>query len=613
MKQFFSVLFVFSLVSFVSFAQNQSTIDNGAPFVVNQVSQQITIGGDTPLEEVFASPQNMYGPSGQRGRGNIFLCTTPRKLVEHRTYLNPGAGTNMWYVVYEGATFTGTYNLVNSVNVPNTGPGEGWYSSGPIDYDLQAGMYYMIYALFDVAGNYWNEQNMTPYPIDCSFGQLISGVGWQWSPVYANPPNPTETPTEIELSGVAYYQTIVTDDIGGGGNTFFEDFDSFIAGQQVACQDPVNWTTWNETPCDPTTDAYISSNFSYTPSNSMVIVQNNDLVKPLGDLAAGTWYISFLVYMEAGKSGYFNTLAQFTPPSTFLWAHDCFFDVGGAGRLDITGGGGGGTVVNFQWTPGVWNQVMIKVNLDVTGNNAEFWIGTSPQNFQMVTDFDWTHGGVQPNVIAANDFYGGAATDEMYVDNYYFGDQPPEIIPVELTSFTANTVNGNVVLNWETATELNNQGFEIERRTEDTQYRTIAFVEGHGTTSEPQSYSYVDQTVEQGVTYYRLKQVDFGGHYFYSDEIEVEATGPLSFNLEQNYPNPFNPSTKITYSIPEAGNVKVSVYNLVGEEVAVLANGFSQAGTFDVTFDAANLPSGVYLYKLQSANSVQIKKMMLLK
>ena len=471
----------------------------------------------------------------------------------------------------------------------------------------------MIYALFDVSGNYWNEQNMTPYPIDCSFGQLISGVGWQWSPVYANPPNPTETPTEIELSGVAYYQTIVTDDIGGGGNTFFEDFDSFIAGQQVACQDPVNWTTWNETPCDPTTDAYISSNFSYTPSNSMVIVQNNDLVKPLGDLAAGTWYISFLVYMEAGKSGYFNTLAQFTPPSTFLWAHDCFFDVGGAGRLDITGGGGGGTVVNFQWTPGVWNQVMIKVNLDVTGNNAEFWIGTNPQNFQMVTDFDWTHGGAQPNVIAANDFYGGAATDEMYVDNYYFGDQPPEIIPVELTSFTANTVNGNVVLNWETATELNNQGFEIERRTEDTQYRTIAFVEGHGTTSEPQSYSYVDQTVEQGVTYYRLKQVDFGGHYFYSDEIEVEATGPLSFNLEQNYPNPFNPSTKITYSIPEAGNVKVSVYNLVGEEVAVLANGFSQAGTFDVTFDAANLPSGVYLYKLQSANSVQIKKMMLLK
>ena len=75
MKQFFSVLFVLSLVSFVSFAQNQSTIDNGAPFVVNQVSQQITIGGDTPLEEVFASPQNMYGPSGQRGRGNIFLCT----------------------------------------------------------------------------------------------------------------------------------------------------------------------------------------------------------------------------------------------------------------------------------------------------------------------------------------------------------------------------------------------------------------------------------------------------------------------------------------------------------------------------------------------------------
>jgi hypothetical protein len=182
-----------------------------------------------------------------------------------------------------------------------------------------------------------------------------------------------------------------------------------------------------------------------------------------------------------------------------------------------------------------------------------------------------------------------------------------------LTSFTANASNGNVELNWQTATEVNNQGFEIERRTETSEFRTIGFVEGNGTTTEPRSYSYLDKTVEQGVTYYRLKQIDFDGTYAYSDVVEVNATGPLSFDLSQNYPNPFNPSTIIKYSIPESGNVKLSVYNLVGEEVAVLVNGFSQAGTFDVTFNASNLPSGVYLYKLQSANSVQTRKMMLLK
>jgi hypothetical protein len=188
------------------------------------------------------------------------------------------------------------------------------------------------------------------------------------------------------------------------------------------------------------------------------------------------------------------------------------------------------------------------------------------------------------------------------------------IVPVELTSFTANVNNlGQVVLNWETATEINNQGFEIERRTETSEFRTIGFVEGYGTTTEPRSYIYTDVTAENGINFYRLKQVDFNGIYEYSDEVEVEVNGPLTFNLAQNYPNPFNPSTSIKYSVPEAGNIRLSVHNIVGEEVAVLVDGFSQSGFYEVSFDASNLPSGVYLYKLQSANTVQLKKMMLLK
>ena len=186
-------------------------------------------------------------------------------------------------------------------------------------------------------------------------------------------------------------------------------------------------------------------------------------------------------------------------------------------------------------------------------------------------------------------------------------------IPVELTSFSAS-VSGNVVeLLWETASEINNSGFSIERKSADNEYVEIGFVPGFGTTTEPKSYSFIDQDLQNGIYSYRLKQIDFNGTFEYTDVVEVEIITPATFNLEQNYPNPFNPSTSIKYSLAEAGNVRLSVYNTVGEEVAVLVNGFSQAGSFEVNFDASNLSTGVYLYKLQSANSVQTKKMMLLK
>ena len=110
-----------------------------------------------------------------------------------------------------------------------------------------------------------------------------------------------------------------------------------------------------------------------------------------------------------------------------------------------------------------------------------------------------------------------------------------------------------------------------------------------------------------------MKQIDFGGRYEYSDEIEVEVLGPLTFDLDQNYPNPFSPSTNIKYSVPETGSVKLSIYNALGEEVAVLVNGIVQAGFYEVTFDASNLPSGAYFYRLQSDNLNQVMKMLLLK
>ena len=187
------------------------------------------------------------------------------------------------------------------------------------------------------------------------------------------------------------------------------------------------------------------------------------------------------------------------------------------------------------------------------------------------------------------------------------------IVPVELSAFSANVSNGNVVLNWTTETELNNQGFEVERRTAEGQFVTIGSVQGNGTTTERKQYSYTDAGVETGNYYYRLKQIDFGGAYEYSDEIFVDVTAPLEFALDQNYPNPFNPTTTINFSLAEPTFVRLAIYNLLGEEVEVLKNENMNAGSYNVSFDASSLPSGMYLYKIETAQFSSVRKMMLMK
>ncbi|MDO8550214.1 MAG: T9SS type A sorting domain-containing protein [Ignavibacteria bacterium] len=198
---------------------------------------------------------------------------------------------------------------------------------------------------------------------------------------------------------------------------------------------------------------------------------------------------------------------------------------------------------------------------------------------------------------------------------YYATDfLPPGTIPVELISFTA-TVNpfGEAVLNWVTATEINNRGFEIERKSLNGRFAIIGFIEGYGTTSEEKTYSYVDQSVNPGIYVYRLKQIDFNGQFEYSEAIELEISPPLIFDLEQNYPNPFNPSTKISYSVPKSGYVSLKVYNALGQEVAALVNGIKEAGNHKIDFNASNLNSGIYFYKLEAGDFTQVKKMTLIK
>lgn len=193
------------------------------------------------------------------------------------------------------------------------------------------------------------------------------------------------------------------------------------------------------------------------------------------------------------------------------------------------------------------------------------------------------------------------------------------IVPVELTSFTASVVDLSVVLNWTTATEVNNQGFEILRSAQnDNDWRKIGYVPGFGTTTEPKSYNFTDQSVTVGKYYYRLKQIDFDGSFTYSNVVEADVSLPTEFSLKQNYPNPFNPATTIEFSLPVDAQVKIGLFNLVGERVAEITNKNYTAGNHKIEFNASQLTSGAYLYKLDAVdvtgkNYNSVKKMTLLK
>jgi serine protease AprX len=185
--------------------------------------------------------------------------------------------------------------------------------------------------------------------------------------------------------------------------------------------------------------------------------------------------------------------------------------------------------------------------------------------------------------------------------------------PVELSSFSASVTDGVVNLIWTTATEKNNRGFEIERKSAGSGYSVIGFVEGHGTVSTPNQYMYTDKSDIRGICTYRLKQVDFDGKFIYSNEITVDVPAASDFVLQQNYPNPFNPSTMIKYSVPEASNVKLILYDALGRQVKVLANEYKEAGNYSYTLNAGGLSSGVYIVRLSSGISNKVIKITLAK
>ncbi|GAB4298753.1 MAG: hypothetical protein Kow0098_24490 [Ignavibacteriaceae bacterium] len=290
-----------------------------------------------------------------------------------------------------------------------------------------------------------------------------------------------------------------------------------------------------------------------------------------------------------------------------------------------------------------WTKFDIENNWDygqveVSTNNGTTWIplegnytnpgtGSFQPNGEPLydgTQQDWVREEISLSSYTSDQFKvrfqlrsdGFVQEDGWYLDDisviYY------SVIPVELVSFSANVNNNSVRLNWQTATETNNNGFEIERSQISNvkgqmEWNQVAFVPGFGTTTEPKSYSFTDENLSAGKYQYRLKQIDFDGTFEYSNTIEVEVTAPTEFSLSQNYPNPFNPTTKIGFSLPVKSFVTIKIYDVLGNEISTLLNDVMDAGRHTLEFNASNLSSGVYMYQLITNEFIQTKKMIISK
>jgi hypothetical protein len=201
------------------------------------------------------------------------------------------------------------------------------------------------------------------------------------------------------------------------------------------------------------------------------------------------------------------------------------------------------------------------------------------------------------------------------VGTFYIASTSTSPLPVEMSTFVAKANRLRAELHWSTATEVNNYGFEIERKAATQSWMKVGFVEGAGMSNTLHKYSYTDNVGQAGLYEYRIKQVDKGGSYKYSSVMQVEVgMAPKVLSLGENYPNPFNPSTSIEFSVPTDGKASLKVYNMLGQEVANLFDGTAVAGNFlKVKFDASKLSSGVYFSRLEVGGKALVKRMMLLK
>jgi hypothetical protein len=341
--------------------------------------------------------------------------------------------------------------------------------------------------------------------------------------------------------------------------------------------------------CQAADDFVVTAGFQWTIESIIGI----------GSLSSTGGFSTALIEFYANDNG--------NLPGTLITSQPTAAVVDAAGILTIT------LSPSVTLTPGTY-WVSISVNGDFAIYGQWYWTENSSTNG---SNWAWRNPGDGFGTGFTTWTPGAIAQPTMLYDLAFQLNGTEQVVPVELTSFTASANENEVILNWSTATETNNQGFEVQRYV-NGEFATIGFIDGHGTTTEVQHYTFLDKNVEVGTYLYRLKQVDFNGTFEYSNIIEAEVLAPVVFALEQNYPNPFNPSTIISYKLAVDSKVSLKVFDVLGQEVATLLNGNFVAGSHTVNFNASSLNSGVYMYRIEATgndgtNFTSVKKMILTK
>lgn len=411
--------------------------------------------------------------------------------------------------------------------------------------------------------------------------------------------NPSER--EVEFNGSAAQSIIGTttfDYIRINNATNVSLDDNITIDNRIAFEDGqvilgTNNVTMNSGASFDGTDAPGSSKYFVTDDTGVLTrngVGNTDVLFPVGP---STTAYNPVTINNSGTSDDFSVRAKttFTNAPNVANSHvDIFWEISEATE------GSSASTLTFQWAESQEGASFDRTSdLHIGRYAATQWFGYSA-------------------TLAESDPY--TATNESTISDFdtEFGVGSNGALPVELTSFTGSASENGVVLSWSTATEVNNYGFEVERSEDGTEYTKIGFVEGYGNSNSPKSYTYTDASAAFGKYYYRLKQVDFTGTFEYSGVVEVTASEIEGVVLKQNYPNPFNPTTLIKFGVAEASNAVLTVYNALGQEIAVLFNGMAEPNkVYEFEFNAADKASGIYFYKLSTPNKTEVKKMILSK
>lgn len=360
-------------------------------------------------------------------------------------------------------------------------------------------------------------------------------------------------------------------------------------------------------------------NYVVTGGNNALLYQNGeDINKTFDTIVAGSVYTSMLVKLTAAPTtGYFFHYGK-NPFNTFEFRARTWVKASGAGyRIGLSPSGNSDTVFTTEeFALDSTYLFVIKYSVvDAADDSISMWVFKAGDNF--ATEVAPTIG---PLSLAGEDIAVGSIAFRQYnsaqriiVDNIQVSTSwLLNVVPVEFVSFSASAQNGKVDLAWQTASETNNKGFEVERSLDNKNFTSVGYVGGRGTTTQTSVYNFSDKFDVNGTVYYRLKQIDFDGTTAFSNTIEVESNLITGFEMFQNYPNPFNPSTTIKFTVAESGVASLKVFNVTGEQVANLFNQTVEKGTvYTVNFDASKLNSGVYFAQLSQGSNVKNIKLIL--